>query len=235
MSSGLVVAAVTAVLKDLLENGLVKSAVISSLGDVIVTALPPDRISVGTDERTGLNLFLYQMTQNRNADWIARERSRDRYQSVDNPGSINSPLALNLHYLLTAYGSKDFQIELLLGYAMQLLHDTPILTSDTIHTALKHTAAVNTAGIFAQALTTTSITDLIEQLGQIKISPKFFNTEEMSKLWSVLHSSYRPSIAYEVSTVLIEQHLSLEDKMPSVEVMGKRGTSQKSKSKIPNH
>jgi hypothetical protein len=36
------------------------------------------------------------------------------------------PLALN-HYLLTAYGSADFQGDILLGYAMHLLHERPVL------------------------------------------------------------------------------------------------------------
>lgn len=203
MSSQFILIAVTAVLKGLLENGLVESAAMSSLGELKVTTKPPDSISVdGTDEQTGLNLFLYQMTQNRNADWIAQKRRGDRQQSVENSGSKNSPLGLNLHYLLTAYGSKDFQTELLLGYAMQLLRDTPI-TGDTIHTTLIHIAD-NADGFLAQVLATTSITELSTHLGEIKIYPKFFNTEEMSKLWSFLHGSYRPSIAYEVSTVLIE-------------------------------
>ena len=204
MSSQLILIAVTAVLKDLLENGLVDSAAMSSLGDMKVTTQPPDRISVGgTDEQSGLNFFLYQMTQNRNTEWIAQQRNCSRQQSIENSGSKNSPLGLNLHYLLTAYGSKDFQTELLLGYAMQLLRDNTPITGDTIHTTLKHIAD-NTDGFLAQALATTSITDLSKQLGEIKIYPKFFNTEEMSKLWSFLHGSYRPSIAYEVSTVLFE-------------------------------
>ncbi len=203
MSSQLIFIAVTAVLKDLLENGLVESAAImSSLGDLKVTTEPPDRISVGIDDQTQLNLFLYQMTQNRNTDWIAQKRRGDRNQSAENPGSEKSPLGLNLHYLLTAYGSKDFQTEWILGHAMQVLRDVQI-TRDISRRSLKHIAD-NTDGFLAQALAKTSITDLCEQVGEIKIYPKFFNTEEMSKLWSFLHASYRPSIAYEVSTVLIE-------------------------------
>lgn len=203
MNSQLIFIAVTAVLKGLLENGLVESAAMSSFGNVKVTVQPPDRISVGgTDEQTQLNLFLYQMTQNRNADWIVQQRQGNLQPTMENSGSIKSPLALNLHYLLTAYGAKDFQTELLLGYAMQLLRDKPI-TNDTIHTTLQHITD-NTEGFLARTLATTSITDLSKQLGEIKIYPKFFDTEEMSRLWSFLHGSYRPSIAYEVSTLLIQ-------------------------------
>lgn len=199
MSHALAIAAVTAVLKDLLEKGLVSEAIVSSVGDVIVTALPPDRISVGADERAQLNLFLYQVSQNRNADWMMRDRPL-RSPDVRPP---NPPLAIDLHYLLTTYGAKDFHSELLLGYAMQVLHDMPVLTQQEIYTALKHISQVNTSSVFAQALTSVSISDLAAKLGQIKISPEFFNMEETSKLWSSLQTHYRPSAGYQVSMVWI--------------------------------
>ena len=47
----------------------------------------------------------------------------------------NPPLALNLHYLLTAYGAQDFNAEILLGYAMQLLHETPVFARRDIRLA----------------------------------------------------------------------------------------------------
>ncbi|MHC5719468.1 MAG: Pvc16 family protein, partial [Nostoc sp.] len=113
MSNALSIAAVTAVLKDLIENGLVQDAIATSVGDVVVTALPPDRITQGTDERAQINLFLYQVTQNRNADWISEEYRSKRRQLGD--VRQHPPLALDLHYLITAYGAKDFQAELLFG------------------------------------------------------------------------------------------------------------------------
>ncbi|MBE9010668.1 DUF4255 domain-containing protein [Pseudanabaenaceae cyanobacterium LEGE 13415] len=204
MGNGLVIAAITAVLKDLLETGLVKSAAMSTLGDVAVTALPLDRVSGGSEERIQLNLFLYQITQNRNADWIARERGRNAVNYTDAAKkNLVPPLALNLHYLLTAHGSKDFQIEMLLGYVIELFQATPVLTREEVQTALKHLTIVNSSSLFAQAYSTLKI-DLTEQLNQIRISPTFFSSEEISRLWSVMQSPYRPSIAYEVSTVLIE-------------------------------
>ncbi len=202
MSNALSIAAVTAVLKDLLENGLVKDAIATSLGDVIVTALPPDRVSQGTDERAQINLFLYQVTQNRNADWMSGE-FRSKQQRPPGSHSQNPPLALDLHYLLTAYGAKDFQAELLLGYSMQLLHEMPILTRDVIETSLKNAATVNTSSVLSQALAAVSVFDLAEHIGQIKICPEFFNMEETSKLWSCLQTPYRPSAGYQASMVLI--------------------------------
>ena len=207
MSNAFSIAAVTAVLKDLIENGLVKDAIATSVGDVVVTALPPDRITQGTDERPQLNLFLYQVTQNRNADWVSGEfRSKQPRQLRSH--SHNPPLALDLHYLLTAYGAKDFQAELLLGYAMQLLHDTPVFSRELIEVSLKNAAKVNTSSVLSQALTSVSVSDVAESIGQIKISPEFFNMEETSKLWSSLQTHYRPSAAYQASMVLIDSRNS---------------------------
>ncbi|MDB9530751.1 Pvc16 family protein, partial [Nodularia spumigena CS-1038] len=75
MSTALSIVAVTAVLKDLLENGLVSDSITAGVGDVLVSALPPDLIKVGSDERAQLNFFLYQVRQNRNVDWVSKEFS----------------------------------------------------------------------------------------------------------------------------------------------------------------
>ncbi|MBW4457247.1 MAG: DUF4255 domain-containing protein [Nostoc indistinguendum CM1-VF10] len=204
MSNVLSIAAVTAVLKALLENGLVSDPITASVGDVIVTALPPDRISVEADERAQINLFLYQVTQNRNVDWLSQEFRSKHSRMNANPRSPTPPLALDLHYLLTAYGAKDFQAELLLGYAMHLLHKTPAITSDIIENTLINVSTTNTSSGFSQALASVSVSGLAEQIGQIKLTPEFFNMEETSKLWSALQTHYRPSATYLASMVLIE-------------------------------
>ncbi|MCC5651065.1 DUF4255 domain-containing protein [Nostoc sp. XA013] len=204
MSNVLSIAAVTAVLKALLENGLVSDPIAASVGDVIVTALPPDRISVEADERAQINLFLYQVTQNRNVDWLSQEFRSKHSRMNANPRSPTPPLALDLHYLLTAYGAKDFQAELLLGYAMHLLHKTPAITSDIIENTLINVSTTNTSSGFSQALASVSVSGLAEQIGQIKLTPEFFNMEETSKLWSALQTHYRPSATYLASMVLIE-------------------------------
>ncbi|OUL31346.1 DUF4255 domain-containing protein [Nostoc sp. 106C] len=210
MSNALSIAAVTAVLKDLLENGLVSDSITASVGDVIVTGLPPDLITVGTDERAQLNLFLYQVTQNRNVDWVSQEFRSKNSRINKSTRSTNPPLALDLHYLLTAYGAKDFQAELLLGYAMQLLHRTPAIATSAIANALKNASTRSTSNVFSQALANVSVSDLAEQIGQIKLSPEFFNMEDTSKLWSALQTHYRPSASYQASMVLIESEDSVK-------------------------
>ncbi|MBD2504725.1 DUF4255 domain-containing protein [Anabaena azotica] len=208
MSNALSIVAVTAVLKDLLENGLVNDSITASVGDVLVTALPPDLIKVGTDERSQLNFFLYHVTQNRNVDWVSPEFRSKHSRTNKTQRSLNPPLALDLHYLLTAYGAKDFQAELLLGYAMQLLHTTTVITSELIENALKNASTSNTTSLISQALAGVSIPKLAEQIGQIKLSPEFLSMEDNSKIWSSLQTHYRPSASYLASMVLIDSHES---------------------------
>jgi hypothetical protein len=203
MSNVLSIAAVTAVIKDLLENGLVSDAIVSSMGDVVVTALPPDRVSVEADERPQLNLFLYQISPNRNADWSANTADKLYARSPDR--TTNPPLALDLYYLLTAYGAKDFQAELLLGYAINLLYKIPMLNSDRIETALTNATKVSAANVFSQSLSAMSTAELAQNLGQLKISSEFLSLDEMSRLWSLFQTHYRPSTAYRVSMVAMPE------------------------------
>lgn len=203
MSNGLAIAAITAVFKNLIEDGLVQNAALSSMGNVLVTTLPPDQISIGVDGQPQLNLFLYQVSQNRNADMGGRDRYPSAHHQASTEEGAVLPLAINLHYVLTAYGNKDFQTEILLGYVMQLIHQTPVLSNAKIRAALNHVATINRSGLLAQAIESTSVEALTEQLDQVRIVPELFDTEQMSRLWSLLRGSYRPSIAYEVSMVFI--------------------------------
>ena len=119
MSSPLAIASVTAVLKDLLNNGLIDHSLASTVGNVTVTALSPDRIDVTTlNQQSQLNLFLYQVTPNagwRNVGLPSRDSRGER--------TSNPPLAIDLHYLLTAYGALELHSEILLGYGMQRPRD----------------------------------------------------------------------------------------------------------------
>lgn len=205
MSTALAIAAVTAVLKDLLANGLKAFKVADIVGgDVTVSSVPPDRIDLaGAEDPTQLNLFLHQTSFNsgwRNVGLPNRNGNGDRTGS--------NPLALNLHYLISAYGAKDFYSEIILGHAMQLLHETPVLTRDAIRKAL--TPAVPPPDWPALLITS----DLAEQVEQLKISPALMNAEEISKLWTAINAHYRPTAAYQVSVVLIESTRPTKSALP---------------------
>lgn len=206
MSSPLAIAAVTAVLSNLLDNGVIDH----SLGPVKVSAKPPDRVTPpGSTDVNQLNLFLYHVAPNpgwRNAALPSRD--------ADGAHVSNPPLALDLFYLLTAYGEKDFQAEVLLGYAMQIFHETPVLTRDMIRAALGSSGGPPVDANFSSNLQQFVAADLAEQVEQIKIIPQSMSTEEMSKLWTALQTAYRPTAAYQISVVLIESKRPVKPTLP---------------------
>ena len=113
MSTALAIAGVTAVLRDRLNDGMVNHNVAGVLGSTVsVTALPPDRVLPAEGaEATQLNLFLYQVSPNigwRNEALPSRDAS-GRHRLT------NAPLALDLHYLISAYGNMDLHAVILLG------------------------------------------------------------------------------------------------------------------------
>lgn len=199
MSGALAIAGVTAALKDLLNDGLLDHD-LSSIGSFSVTAQPPDRITTGENEDNRLNLFLYQVSANpgwRNEDLPSRNAAGMR---ISNP-----PLALDLRYLLTAYGAQDMNAEVLMGYAMELLHETPVLARAQLRIALGTPSPIDGSllpGVFGSL----SAADLADQVEQLKITPEFLNPEELSKLWTAMQARYRLSMSYLVTVVLIRRN-----------------------------
>lgn len=199
MSSALAIASVTAVLKNLLENSLTERGVAAGIGgEIIVSALPPDRISIGGDERAQINLFLYQVTPN-----TGLHRSGRAATSTGHSGTPS--IALDLHYLVTAYGAADFQIEILLGYALQVLRQTAVLERDVIQQSLASLSSVEGGRVVSPPVAALAESSLAEQVVQINITQQFLTTEDMSKIWSSLQAHYRPSITYKVSVVFIDR------------------------------
>ena len=196
MSSPLAIGAVSAVLRNLLDNGLVDIS--GTLGPVTVSALAPDRIDVDeVNFAPRLNLFMHQVLPNaawRNRELPARAPTGERIS--------NAPLALDLYYLVTAYGVADFQAEILLGYAMHLLHERSVLDRAAIRRALDPSPL--DASMLPPAFQALAASDLADQIEAVRITLIPMSTDEMSKLWSATQSHYRPSAAYQVSLVLIE-------------------------------
>src|SRR5947209_5887360 len=129
MSNALAIAAVTATLRNLLDS--INLDTNAALGQVNVTTKPPDEARDITNPNQ-LNLFLYQVLPN--AAW----RNMDIPQRVKAGETSVPPLALNLYYMLTAYGldNDDTFGHRLLGLAMRILYDHPLLGALEIKAAL---------------------------------------------------------------------------------------------------
>lgn len=210
MSNALAFAGVTAVLKDLLDTGMIDHEVTDIMGQgVTVSAVAPDAIQLGNDMGARLNLFMHQATPNaawRNAALPSRDARGRR--------TANPPLAVDLHYLLTAYSNSDLQAEVLLAYAMQLFHETPMLARDAIRTALNPPGPPVTGDQLPSVYQALRASDLADQYEQIKITPAAMNTEELSKLWTALQAHYRPTAAYQVTVVLVESRRGTRSSLP---------------------
>jgi hypothetical protein len=140
-----------------------------------------------------LNVFLYQTVVN--AAW----RNLDMPRQV-RPGEAGAPpLALNLNYLVTAYGrgesDNDSVSHRVLGGAMSVLHDHPLLSRTELSASLTGN-------------------DLGEQFEQVKVTPLPLPLEEVSKLWTVFQTQYRISAAYQVTVLLIDSHLPVKAPLP---------------------
>ena len=197
MSNSYAIAAVTATLSKMINDGLndgdFKDKLPDSLkptGDIGVTTLTLDKAHDENLDKDRINLFLYQVAFN--AAW----RNRDMPGQVKSGETGQPPLALNLYYLITAYGEDDkYGSQLLLGRAMQVLHENPILKGNEIEAVLKES-------------------ELQNQVEKVRITPLPQSLDDISKLWTTLQTQYRVSAAYQVEVVLIESKSPVKAPLP---------------------
>jgi hypothetical protein len=127
------------------------------------------------------------------------------WRNTDIPGRVRQgetampALGLNLYYLITAYGrdndaKKPFSHHLL-GRAISILQDHPLLGADEIKTAMPNN-------------------DLWQQVERVRFTLQPFYLEEISKLWTGFQTQYRLSVAYEATVVLIDSGRPVSTPLP---------------------
>ena len=190
MSNSLAIAAVTATLRNLLHAGITTE---SDLADASITMQPLDRARTSESNANQLNLFLYHVVPSptwRNQPMPGGPRS----------GETGYPaLGLNLYYLITAFGrdndiQKPYSHELM-GRAMSVLNDHPVLSTDEIKASLPDN-------------------DLWAQMERVRITLQPFAIEEIAKLWTGFQTQYRLSVAYEAAVVLIDSSRQTRTPLP---------------------
>ena len=190
MSNTLAIAAATSTLRNLLLSQI--PTLDADLSDLEVTIQPPDLARKGIT-KAQLNLFLYQTVVN--GAW----RNLDMPRQVRPGETAPPPLALNLHYLVTAYGRGEIDTDgtthRVLGGAMSVFHDHPLLGQGEIAASLPNN-------------------DLASQFERLRITPLVLGVEEMSRLWTVFQTQYRISAAYEVTVVLIDARSPAKAALP---------------------
>jgi hypothetical protein len=196
MSNALAIAAATATLRSILQQGITADP---DLNDATVTIQSPDKAR-GANTANQLNLFLYQIQ--RNAAWV----NADMPRQVQAGESAFAPLPLNLWYLLTAFGRNDDADNSaqpfghhLLGRAMSVLHDHAVLSP---------------ADIVAATQTILPASDLDRQIEHIRITFQPLSVEELYRLWTGFATQYRLSAAYELAVMLIESTRTTRTPVP---------------------
>ena len=134
-----------------------------------------------TGSRSGLSVWLYRVTRdeatlNRPPERVSPTRTRP------------APLPVRLHYLLTpnigsnAADSPETE-QVILGKALQALHDRPQLSGVDLKDDFEGTRTV--------------VTSRFEGL----------TIDELARIWDALATSYRTSVSFEVTVVDIESPL----------------------------
>lgn len=195
MSNFLAIATVTTVLSQMLQG-----AVQVDVPGAAVRNVRPDR----DVPSMGLNIYLYQVSYNsawRNADLPTRSGNATLVQRPQ--------VALDLHYLLTFYGSEaTLEPQRVLGSAVRTLHAHPLLSRSQIAAVIDDLVTADPDHYLRRS-------NLADQIDLVRFTPLPLSLEELSKIWSVFfQTQYALSIAYQCSVVLIEAEETPRSALP---------------------
>ncbi len=184
MSPALAMAGVSGALRTILARGLAEHRTGDVLGTVPTVLLMPPRPEHDANG-PALSLFLYRVAENGALRNIARPPRGDDDRVWQNP-----PIALDLHYLITALGASDLQTEVLLGSTVLTLHATPVLRREVLGAAL-----TDAFGTGAPAW----------QSDAPRIALTNLRHDEVTQLWSALQTPLRASVTCQVSAVMMDE------------------------------
>lgn len=150
-----------------------------------------------------LNLFLYQVNEN-----PAFRNEEDPRRAI--PGHYGSPpLALELGYLFTSYGTptslptptgfpaiqpeslSELDAQFILADAMRVLHDVPIITRKTQRERVPGGSLLDP--------------ELEFEFESLRVSPRGLNLDDLTKLWTAFKEDFQRSVAYGVSIIRVER------------------------------
>lgn len=180
MSNALAIAHVTQALALLLESNLGPEF------DEAVKVEPRKPPAEPPDHPT-INVFLYQVTPNTSM------RNNDLPTRASDGTLVKRPAAaLDLHYLISAYGDETTLVgQRLIGSVVRTLHEIPILPKDVIEQSGE--------------LPYLTGSDLAEAAQRVRFTPTVMDIDETSKLWGMLHQTpYSLSVVYQATLIFID-------------------------------
>jgi hypothetical protein len=180
MSNALALAHVTQALALLLE---------SNLGPEIDMAVKVEPRKPPADPPTEptISVFLYQVTPD------TSQRNNDLPTRAADGTLVKRPVAaLDLHFLITAYGDETELVgQRLIGSVVRALHEIPVLPKDIIELAGERPYLAGS--------------NLAESAQRVRFTPTVMDVDETSKLWGMLYQTpYTLSVVYQAALVLID-------------------------------
>jgi hypothetical protein len=121
---------------------------------------------------TKVSLYLYRVTMN--------EHLRSARRALD-AAHDNTPLSVDLHYLLTVWAEAALEEQVILAWVMRQLQQHPILDRSSLSPEAEWTP-----GEF------------------IQLVPAELSTEDVMRIWDALQPSYRLSVSYIARVVRID-------------------------------
>ncbi|MDC0767018.1 DUF4255 domain-containing protein [Streptomyces sp. HD] len=180
MSNALAIAHVTQALALLLESNMGPE-----FGEAV--KVEPRKPPAEPPDQPTINVFLYQVTPN------TAMRNNDLPTRASDGTLVKRPAAaLDLHYLISAYGDETELVgQRLIGAVVRTLHEIPILPKDVIEQAGEKPYLTGS--------------DLAEAAQRVRFSPTVMDIDETSKLWGMLYQTpYSLSVVYQASLIFIE-------------------------------
>lgn len=208
MSSALAIAAAAKILSGLIGDRVAAEGLTVFQG-FKTSVVSPEQID-GTDLVATLkvapqiNIFAYHVGLN-----AAYRNNFDPSRNQSGQPVSSPPLAIDISFLVSAHGTDDLVPEVLIGLAMQALSDNPQLTRDRVRTLLQLPAGPPDP--ILQAIQQSRLAD---QLEIIRIVPLNLSADDMQKLWTSVHSRYRPSFCYMITGILIDTQNQAKSGLP---------------------
>lgn len=171
MSSFAVLSATSKVLKKLLWDGISQVPALGTVVPVPAGIVFSNPFEARRDSANVLSFWLYQLTEN---EYV---KNQTPARSGNGQALLETPLAVNLHFLVTPCLADPDSNLLLLGEVMQVLYDNAIVV-------VRDTA-----------------NDVFEEL---RITMCRLTLEELTRIWEALIEPYRLSVCYEVRVTHID-------------------------------
>lgn len=136
----------------------------------------------------GVSLYLYRITP-------AGEIRNYPPRIAPDGRKYKQLLPINLHYILSAWAQEAVKQQRLLGWAMRILEDTPVLAAGVL----------NQSGPETDTFRPTEIVDVIMEPISIY---------DMGAIWDVSKPNVQPSVGYIARMVGLESQLEITESAP---------------------